>query len=346
MELKLKSQEFLEKFKQNHSSDEIISHIKSIEHLKILVIGDTIIDEYIYCTPLGKSAKENIVACKYINRESFAGGILACANHLSGFCNRVDLVTCLGSYNTKRDFIVSNLSQRIQPIFFYKEDSPTITKTRFVWEPFTIKLFEVIDINDTLLSPRVETQILKELEKVISEYDVVLVCDYGHGFITDNIINFLCSKARFLSVNTQANSANNGYNVITKYPKADYVCIDEPEIRLAHREKYGDLKVLMQKTYEQLKCKVLTVTRGHQGSTVLKNSEFYETPVLSTDVVDRIGAGDAFLAVTSPLVYKDVSPDMIGFVGNCVGALAVKIVGNKSFISPDSLTKIVQTYLN
>ena len=57
--------------------------------------------------------------------------------------------------------------------------------------------------------------------------------DYGHGFINDEIYKILSKKSKYLAINCQTNSANLGFNLITKYPKADFICIDEPELRLA-----------------------------------------------------------------------------------------------------------------
>ena len=62
-------------------------------------------------------------------------------------------------------------------------------------------------------------------------------------------------------------------------------------------------------------------------------------------VVDTVGAGDAFLAVTAPCASLDCGPDLLGFVGNAVGALAVRIVGNKESVEPTELYKFITTLL-
>ena len=62
----------------------------------MLLVGDAIIDEYQYVLPMGKTPKENIIATRYQDRELFAGGVFAAANHVASFCKQVDVVTCLG----------------------------------------------------------------------------------------------------------------------------------------------------------------------------------------------------------------------------------------------------------
>ena len=79
---------------------DILDIIDSLQGLKVLVIGETIIDEYHYVSTMGKSMKEPILASKLIRQESFAGGALAIANHIASFVDQVDLVTVLGDRQT------------------------------------------------------------------------------------------------------------------------------------------------------------------------------------------------------------------------------------------------------
>lgn len=340
------AQSFLESFRKKYPVNHVIESLKKLENIKALVIGDTIIDEYHFCQPMGKSPKESIVASKYLREEAFAGGILACANHLAGFSKHVDLITCLGKTDSRESLILEQLKPHIKPQFVYRQDAPTIAKRRYVWDPFLVKMFEIVFLDDHPLPEKIESEVLEMLKKKIGEYDLVLVADYGHGFFTPKIIDFLATKSKFLAVNTQTNSANTGYNTITKYPHADYICIDEPEMRLAYQDKFGKLEDLVLKTAKQMNCQHITVTRGHLGAlTYSKKDGFFQTPIFSKEIVDRVGAGDAFLAVTAPLVSKNVPADLVGFIGNAVGALAVRIVGNKTPVESVPLFKFITALL-
>lgn len=337
---------FVDDFKKKYSPSDITEKIGKLKEIRALVIGETIVDEYHYCTPMGKSAKESIVASKYLREESFAGGVLACANHLAGFVKQIRIVSALGKVNSREDFIRAHLKKNISPRFVYLDDAPTIVKRRYVWDPFLVKLFEVVFMDERPISDKSEKQVLAILDKELPKYDLVIVTDYGHGFFTKAIVDKLSKKSKFLAVNTQTNSANIGFNLITKYPRADYICIDDPEMRLAHHSRFGDIRELARKTANKLKAKCVTVTRGHLGSLVYSSKYgFAETPVLSNEVVDRVGAGDAFLAVTAPCVMAGFPPDLVGFIGNTVGALAVRIVGNRSAIEPSLLLRFATTLL-
>ncbi len=339
------TQAFLKDFRARHEADDILKQLAALKKLKVLVIGDAIVDEYHYCQAMGKSPKETIVVTRYLREEAFAGGSLACANHAANFCGQVDLVALLGKKNSREDFIRSKLKSNVKPKFFYQENASTIIKRRFVDPAFLSKMFEICFLDHGGISKELESPLCDYLAKTLPAYDAVIVTDYGHGFIGPAMINMLCEKAKFLAVNAQTNSANIGYNLITKYPRADYICIDEPEIRLAMHDRTGKLENLIHRVSEQMNCKKVIITRGHLGSIAYSGGKFFETPVFSTEIVDRVGAGDAFLSVTAPCVAKGIPMDVVGFIGNAVGAMAVTIVCNRSYIEAVPLSKFVKTLL-
>lgn len=340
------TQLFLKSFRDRYTADQVIDRLKDLSKLKVLVVGDTIIDEYHYCKAMGKSPKETIVTTKYLSQESFAGGVLACANHVAGFCGQVDLVTCLGTQNSQEDFIRTRLKSNVQPTFFYRDDASTIVKRRFVDPAFLSKMFQVSFLSDSSLPEKTDRQLQEYLKKVLPNYDAVLVADYGHGFLSPETIDVLEKNSQFLAANTQTNSANLGFNLITKYRNVDYVCIDEPEIRLALHDRHGHLEELIHRVHKLLKSTNVAITRGHIGAVTYSQAErFAYTPIFSGEIVDRVGAGDAFFAVTAPCAASRFPADLIGFVGNMVGALAVKIVCNRSFIEPVPLFRFIKTVL-
>ena len=337
---------FLDEFKVRHSAEDVIAGLTALRDMRVLVIGEAIIDEYHYCQPMGKSPKEAIVASRHVREESFAGGALACANHAAGFCREVHLVTCLGSENSHEEFIRGNLKSNVLPQFFFRPGTSSIVKRRYIWEPFLVKMFEVCFMDDTDLPAGLEDQLLDHLREVLPRYDAIIVADYGHGFLGRRAATALCERARFLAVNTQANSANLGFNLITKYPRADYVCIDEPELRLAMHDRWNPVADLALKVRGLLGARGISVTRGHLGSlTGGENGSQWDIPVFSREVVDRVGAGDAFLSVTAPCVAAGMPMDVVGFVGNAVGALAVRIVGNRTPVEPVPLYKFITALL-
>jgi len=338
--------DFLEEFRKRYSFEMISEALEQIKKLKVLVIGDAIIDVYQYVSVMSKSPKSNHITTRGLNEEEFAGGVMACANHLAGFCEKIDLVTCLGSQNSKEEFIRANLSKNIQPQFFYRRDASTTLKKRFVESAYLTKMFETYDFNDTDLPPEIEKELCQYLESKINEYDMVLVADYGHGFLAEGIINLLCEKAKFLALNVQTNSANYGFNLVTKYPKADYICIDEAEIRLAVHERAARLDNMIEKISQKMKTARISITCGHHGCMTFSQTEgFSQIPVLSTKVMDTVGAGDAFFSVSSPWTVLGLPMELVGFIGNVAGAIKVSTLCNKSAVEAEQFKEFVSNLL-
>ncbi|MBM3245884.1 MAG: adenylyltransferase/cytidyltransferase family protein [Candidatus Omnitrophica bacterium] len=334
-------------FRKRYACDRIINTLKAIAGVKVLVIGDVIIDEYHYCVGMAKAQKDNIIATKFVNDEIFAGGVLAAANHIAGFCKDVTLVSCLGQKNDYKDFIKTHLRPNIKTNFYDRQDAPTVVKRRFVEPNFLTKLFEICYLEDAAaLPPALESRVCDYLDRRLKDFDMVLVADFGHGFITPKIVQTLCEKANFLAVNVQTNSANIGFNLITKFPRVDYICIDEAEIRFACHDRFSDLKQLVRIISKKLNCHKIIITRGHKGSLVYSKKEgFKEVSIFSKEIVDRIGAGDAYFSITAPCVFKDNPMEVIGFIGNAVGAMKVLIVGNRLPVEPVPLFKYIATLL-
>src|SRR6202030_1382337 len=126
------------------------------------------------------------------------------------------------------------------------------------------KMFEVYTISEKETHETGSKLLCSELAKTLANYDLVLALDYGHGMLDEKAVELLTTKASFLAVNTQVNAHNRGYNTISKYPRADYVCISENEIRLDCRTRQQELQHLTSTVAEKLHCSRATVTRGQQ----------------------------------------------------------------------------------
>ena len=342
---------FLKNFRKRYSADEVIGLVKNLKEMKVLLIGETILDEYHYVATIGKPPKGDHIAAKFIEKEMHAGGILACANHIANFCGSVDLITVIGKHDLKEEFVRAHLKSNIRPHLFFHPTAATIVKRRYINQYFLNKLFEVYVIDD-LPSLEVETKILTHLTAIFSEkepYDLILVLDYGHGLLTPALIDLICNQENFLAVNAQTNTANAGYNPVTKYRRANYFCLDEPELRLAFSDKYSDVNQLLAHLAERVSLPggAITVTRGHLGSVTydVASGSFFEAPVLSQKIVDTTGAGDAFLAITAPCIAKGIPMDLVPFIGNAVGALAVGYLGNRSAVEEAPLYKFITALL-
>lgn len=337
---------WLQRFRDGFAARDVIEAIRSFVDLRVLVVGEAIVDEYVYCDQMGKAAKEPVLAMRYSSGEKFAGGALAVANHLAAFCERVELVTLLGDRDRQEEFVRERLAPNVEPTFLTKRDAPTIVKRRFVESYLMQKLFEVYEINDEPLDEDDEGALCAALEDRLEGIDVVIVSDFGHGVLTPRVVRTLGKRARFLAVNTQINAANIGFHTISKYKRADYVCVHEGEVRLDARSRRGDLETLVADLAQRLDCDHVLVTRGKSGCTFVDARLGLTTcPAFTSRVVDRIGSGDAVLALSSLAVARNLPGEMVAFIANVIGAQAVQIVGNRSAIDRAATLKFVETLL-
>jgi bifunctional ADP-heptose synthase (sugar kinase/adenylyltransferase) len=314
--------------------------------LKVLIIGDTIIDDYQYCETLGKSSKDPILALKYLSNDLFAGGVLAIANHVANFADQVKLVTVLGEKDSYQEFIQRNLNPNISMEYFLKKNSPTLVKRRFLDGHSLNKLWEIYIMDDSSLPENINNDLCQWVKNRISDFDLIIAADFGHGTISNKLIRILTAEAPFLAVNTQANAGNRRFHTISRYPRANFICLAEHEIRLETRSLTGPLRPMMEKLAKKLSVQRLVVTMGRKGCLVYgQDGNFINVPSLSANVVDRIGAGDALFSLTSMAATMGVNDEILGFIGNVAGAQAVTILGNQKSIGKLSLKQFMTTLL-
>ena len=336
------TQAWLRAFRARHSMESILGFLERAATFRAVVVGEPIIDEYVFCDGLGKSTKEPILAFRYGSTEAHAGGSLAVANHLAGFCREVELVCLLGEQDRREEFIRQQLLPNVRLRAVTHRGAPTIHKRRFVDTHTAARMFELYLMDNRPLQQDEEAELLDALHGVADRGDLVVVADYGHGMLTSPVINALCNSNGFLAVNTQANAGNHGFNTISRYRRADYVCLAGHEVALETRLRAGNVQDLILEVTKRIDCPRFTVTRGSKGSLHYEAGVgFTEAPALAGHVIDRVGAGDAVLAVTSLLVAQRAPWDVVGFIGNAVGAEMVAQLGNRVSISRFPLTKHV-----
>lgn len=282
--------------------DSALDLIESVKDYRVLFIGDRIVDEYHYVEALGKSPKEHLIPMRYVSMETFNGGVEAAANHARSFC--VNVTVASGGKITR--------------------------KVRMVDKTYLRKLAEV-HYEEKCTAP---TDFMGRL-------DALVITDFGHGAIDEVLALKYAKASSFLAVNAQTNSANIGYNLITKYPRADYIVIDEPEARLAAADRDGHIEDVMQKLAHG-RCERFVVTHGTQGAYGYDNGHFYHQKAFTDRVLDTMGAGDAFFAVTAPMA-KTGSMDDLLLIGCAAGAIKCGIVGHREPVTKEALIDYLKT---
>lgn len=344
-----KTREYLIDLAAEHPASEIIRLIENTSDMKVLIVGETIIDRYTYSDPMGQSGKGNQFVVRRLYSEDHAGGALAVVNHLASFLNQVDLLTAVGKDDeASAKFVREHLQKNVDAHIFEHSSDRTIVKERFVDQELN-KYFEVYhaDPDTTQREEDSSRAICNWLSDNLRNYDLVVVADYGNGLIDDGMTKVLTDHSKFLAVNTQINSANRGYHVVTRYDRADYVSLNELELQLALHNRKDNLEVLVEKIASRLGSKYVCVTAGPRGLSGYDRNTSSHTfiPALASRVIDRVGAGDAFLALSALCFAHGMAPKLSAFVGAAAAALDVQIVGNKRTINRVDLFKYITALL-
>jgi|TARA_Y100000310_G_scaffold81608_2_gene78157 rfaE bifunctional protein kinase chain/domain/rfaE bifunctional protein nucleotidyltransferase chain/domain len=332
---------FIQKLLKGQNFEDIKAKVNELKKLKVLVLGETIIDQYVFCEALGKSGKEPVLVLRDLEMDQYAGGAAAIARHLSDFCENISLLSLLGEKKEFKDFVLESLPDNIEPYFIYKKASPTITKKRYVDYISKSKSLGVYSINDAQMDGENLDQLHAYLNDLIPKHDLMIVSDYGHGFISSKTAKHISKYSIFTSLNAQINAANIGYHTMDNYMNIDCAIINETELRHELRDRESDVKELMRHLVARIKAKNLVVTQGSGGATLYTehNEKFHHCPAFATTVLDKIGAGDAMLALFSCSLKSGFDSDLSLFMGSLAAAQSVESIGNSTPVNKMQLLK-------
>lgn len=326
--------------------------VNEFSKLRVLVLGDLIFDRYTTVVVQGLTSKNRIISGRYVQEETQAGGALAAFRHVREFTPNARIIALTGT----EPWVDVELRRYVQE----REDGvirlpgfTTIVKQRFV-EPFRegtelSKLFALNSLDSIHPGADVEAEICRRLRNEMKDYDLIMVMDFGHGLLGEQVRDLVQSqKSVFLALNCQTNSNNHGFNIINRrYRRADCFALDQTELCLACGQKNpqfgGELSLLC----GQLGARYGWLTRGSVETIGINRGEpLCSYPPFERNVVDPVGAGDAFFALASLGAARGLPIRLATFVGQLAGAMAVRIVGNRECVEKTSYLKSAMAMLN
>ena len=306
--------------------------LKSLADSRVLILGEAIIDEYVYCDALGRVTKDPLIAFEKISQQQQLGGVLAVARHFSGLGIHSNVITKWALAD--QDFINTevNLNDGVKTFNLWSNRS--IKKTRYVDRSSNTRVFESYELpngSDYLTTPE---EIRKVINKEKINFDHLVIMDYGHNFFNHEITKDYLDYGVPVSVNTQSNAGNRGFNPISNYANADIVFLNGSEVQIEMRNKVSKLEKIIVDLGSKLNCKELYVTNGSAGIISWSKSEgVIISPTFAPTIIDRTGAGDAVLAAVSSLRMRDIPIEIATFFGNIAGSLLVGVMGNDKAIT-------------
>jgi len=342
------TEQWLRGLSARYGENKILSSISLLGKIETVIIGESIIDEYIYCDALGKVSKDPLVAFLKKEKVSQAGGVLAAAKHFAGLGSGTTLLSEVGLMELP--WVSEDLSLSGNVSYDLDSTSTSIIKTRYVDRASNTRVFETYSLPSNYSPVNFEQRLTQLLNSRDFSKANFVIMDYGHELFDENIIKMLLNSPLNLSINAQSNAGNRGFNTIARYSGAKNVFLNGSEVQLETRNKYSDLVDVVPVFAQNLNFSEAYVTNGSRGIICWSALDGqFVAPAFAPTVVDRTGAGDATLAVISAMRAAGIPREIAAFYGNIAGALLVGTIGNEVSITSDMLlieaTKILRKVL-
>lgn len=328
-------------------TDKIISTINQFNNLSVLVIGDTIIDEYITCDPLGMSQEDPTIVVSPISSDIFLGGAGIVAAHAAGLGAKVDFFTVLGEdhYATITEGKLKEYGVNAK---IYKDSSrPTTLKQRFRANRKT--LLRVNHLKQHHISIELQDKIVEELQSIVASKDLIVFSDFSYGCLPQRLIDKITQiglSHKIMMVADSQSSSQTGD--ISKFQYMNLVTPTEREARLGVNDFESGLIVLAEKLRQKSHIKNVFITLGSEGVLIhadrLGNAEDSwitdQILALNDSPKDVAGAGDSLLISSSMAIVAGANIMEGAYIGSLAAACQVSRVGNLPLEKNDLLSKI------
>lgn len=339
---KIDKNELLKKLKKNLFQNQDLRSKR-----KIFLSGEQILDYYTNVSLQGKSQKSSVISAVKKKTSKYGGGTILVANILSEL---TDNLNYLVHGNEVIEKYLSNYltnKKKINVIMSGDNVKNFLIKERFIEGYSKARLFQLNQNQNFYNFGSKNSHYQKALSKQINKSKDVLIFDFGYGYIDDNFAASLKNKKNNFYINCQTNSSNYGFNLFSKYKKAQILCVDEAEFRLTVKNKNDEIEKLIKQNYKLLKnYKIFVVTCGSKGCFVLKDKIIEFIPTVYETTLDTTGCGDIFF---STFVYfytqKKFSILEISLLSHIAAGLHGLSEGNKNVVSKNYLFQSTQAIL-
>jgi rfaE bifunctional protein kinase chain/domain len=306
------------------------SRINNFSDSKLLVIGDTIVDNYVACDAVGMSAEAPVLVVKELEKREFIGGAAIVASHVRALGAKCHYISVVG------DDLLSNsvkevLDNRdIDTNLIIDPSRPTTYKTRYMVG--NQKLFRVSRIKDHKISEKVENKVINKLNELAPNIDGIMVSDFVYGVITPNILTEILHLAGKFNLKLFGDlQCSSQVGKVTKFSEFDLITPTEKEARVALDDNESGIEWIANTLLDNTHTKNMLMKLGSDGFIAYsgRNLDYRQDfPALTANPVDVAGAGDSLFAAMSISLVSNSSLMEASAIGTCMASLAVQEVGN------------------
>jgi rfaE bifunctional protein kinase chain/domain len=327
--------------RHNYASSDVLALLQRLKGLRVAVIGDLIIDEYVDCEPLGMSQEDPTLVVSPISSHMFVGGSGIVAAHCAGLGADVNYIT-VAREGPLWDFALERLkSYGVKPDLLSDRSRPTTLKKRYRAHNKT--LLRVSELRQYAIEQKLQDEIYERVEAMMPRLDALLFSDFNYGCLTTELvrrITALCTKYKVkLAADSQASSQ---YSDVSRFRGMDIITPTEREARLAVKDSSSGLVELAEKLRLAADAKTVLVTLGAEG--LLIHAPSYDVlrtdrlPAMNPRPQDVAGAGDSLFSSVTLGLCAGGDIWLSSYLASAAAACQVSKLGN----TPLSIAEIAE----
>jgi len=294
---------------------------------RLLVIGDLILDEYIWGAVSRISPEAPVPILETKSENLTLGGAANVANNLVALGCEVHLVGAIGQ-DEKGDKLLTLIEEKgisSKGIFRFVH-RPTTSKIRVV--AHNQQVLRIDKEDNRPITEETEKRIIKYINKALPDMDIVICSDYRKGILTEKVFSAVSHRAKNSKKRVIVDPKSSDFEL---YKGATVITPNQFEVEKAVPIKIQD-KVDLDRAAEYLlnltHAEVLLITRGKDGMTLYPNkAKPVDIPTQAKEVFDVTGAGDTVVSVLAMALAVGFNPEDSAWLSNMAASIVVGKVG-------------------
>ena len=336
-------------FLQRHSINKsrLVELINGFADLKVCVVGDLIIDEYITCEPLGMSQEDPTIVVTPVDSTSFLGGAGIVAAHAAGLGASVNFISVTGKDDARKYAIEALSLAGVESNLFMDEGRPTTLKQRFRSKGKS--LLRVSHLHQGAISASLQALVFESTCQALENSDLLVLSDFNYGCLpqplVDQIVNTAKNRGVMLAADSQSSSQ---LGDISRFKGMDLITPTEREARISTRNREDGLVVLAEQLRELALANNVLLKLGDEGilihaaNCIQKNWLTDRVDALNCLAKDVAGAGDSLLIASSMTLASGGTIWEAACLGSLAAAVQVGRVGNTPLNTDELLRELMQ----
>jgi rfaE bifunctional protein kinase chain/domain len=318
--------------------DDLRMALDKMVGMRAHVVGDTIVDSYTKCVPIGGAAKTPTLSVRYQERNDFVGGAGIVAKHLRAAGADVQFTTILGD-DPYKDFVLVDLHEAgVDCSAIVDPARPTTNKNAIVADGY--RLLKIDTLDNRTISDKILGQITSKMRATAA--DVVVFSDFRHGIFNHRTIPVLTEAIPEGTFRVADSQVASRWGNILEFQGFDLITPNEQEARFALGDQDRVVQMLAHELFHRAGCRTLILKMGGRGQLTYRTRPPGDPRTVigldsvARNVVDAVGAGDALLAYAA-LSYKATGSDIIASIlGGIAGGIECEYDGNIP-VTPDAV---------